>query len=448
VKLSKKAVRVALSFVTISAGLVAASTMVNSTATAASTPSAVVDDATTSGANHFAFSGSWVKCGGCNAGAYKNSFRYSSTTGNTATLTFTGTQAVLYGYKEQWGGIAGISVDGGPSTDLNLYSPTQSLTAFYTSPSLTAGTHTIRMIVTGRGTGSSRTINIDKADVFTGTTPAATTSTTSTSGSTSTSTSAPVSSSSSSSSSSSTTSTTTTTITSSTTSSTTTSSTTTPPSTGGIASLSFDDDQIGQYNYAVPAMVTAGVNGTFYVISDAMGWGSTNMNGSQLKTVAGHGNEIGNHTRDHSDLASLSAAKVQAEFADSQNAIRNATGITPTTCAYPFGSSNASVRTIAAAAGLKACRGTDSGTNARGALAPFNLLVHYVQTKDSYAQIKTLASASKASNTWLILVYHGVGKVGSSDDVTADTFIQHVQALKDAGISVQTVSQAYDTMSH
>jgi peptidoglycan/xylan/chitin deacetylase (PgdA/CDA1 family) len=212
--------------------------------------------------------------------------------------------------------------------------------------------------------------------------------------------------------------------------------------------MSFDDGQIGQFNNAAPVLKSAGMHGTFYIISDALGWGTqSNMSGAEIRSLAAAGNEIGNHTRDHQDLAGMSSSQIEAEFADSQAAIANAdNGIRPTTCAYPYGSSNGTVRTIAAKY-LKACRGTSNGTNAQGALAPFDLVVYYVHTDDGYDQIRAAADAAKAANVWVIFVYHGVGNLGSNEDVTPATFADHVRALKDSGISVQTVSQGFDTMS-
>lgn len=392
-------------------------TTTTTSAPTSSGPPVSVDDAITSGTNRFSYSGTWTACGGCNAGAYNNSFRYASTTGASVTLTFTGTQAVLYGYKEQWGGIAAVSLDGGASVDRDFYATSQSLTSVYTSPVLSAGTHTLTMSVTGRTSGSSRTINIDKADVHSsGGTPPTSSSSTTTSGSTTTTTS-------------------------------TSTSTSPPPSGNGIASLSFDDGQIGQYRNARPAMRSGGVNGTFYIISDALGWGTqSNMSPTEVKQLAAEGDEIGSHTRDHSNLTSLSSSGVEAEFADAQAAIKSQTGVTPTTCAYPYGASNASVRTIAAKY-LKACRGTTSGTNSLGALAPFDLVVYYVHTGDGYAQIKAAADAAKAANVWVIFVYHGVGAIGSNEDVSPAAFADHVRALKDSGISVRTVSAGFDAMS-
>ena len=385
------------------------------TTTAPSAPPTSVDDATTSGTDHFSYTGTWTECGGCNTGAYQDSFRYSGTVGSTATLTFSGTQATLYGYKEQWGGIAGVTVDGGPSVDVNLYAATQSVTALYTTPQLANGVHSVTMTVTGRSTSGNSTINIDKADVYHGNGPVVTPTAT-----------APSSTS------------------PSTASSTPTTSTSTPPQQGqGIASLTFDDSQQNHYDNVRPVLRAAGVNGTFYVVSDSLTW-SGHLTGAEAKTLANEGDELGNHTRDHQVLTGLSSAQVEAEFADSQAAIKAATGITPTTCAYPTGASNSTVTAVAAKY-FRACRSTQAGQNTGSNLSLYTLVTYYVQTSTTAADVAAAAAAAKANNTWVIFVYHGVGSIGSSDDVSTATLESHVAALKAAGISIQTVSSALAT---
>jgi len=212
------------------------------------------------------------------------------------------------------------------------------------------------------------------------------------------------------------------------------------PAGGAVASLTFDDGQVGQYQNAAPVLAAAGLHGTFYIISDALGWGGSSMSAAQVRQLAAEGDEIGDHTRDHSTLTSLTAAQVDAEFADSVSALRTQAGVTPTTCAYPSGATDATVESIAAKY-FRACRGTGGGTNGAGADA-FNLRVYYVQTSTTAADVRAAADAARASGTWIIFVYHGVGAIGSSDDVSPATFGEHVAALKASGIPVRTVAQA------
>ena len=97
----------------------------------------------------------------------------------------------------------------------------------------------------------------------------------------------------------------------------------------GIASISFDDGTIGQYTHARPVPREANVPATYYLVSDALGWGSVTINPEQARELLNEGNEIGNHTKDHKDLADLTAAQVTAQFADSQDAIEEQVGAGP-----------------------------------------------------------------------------------------------------------------------
>jgi hypothetical protein len=66
-----------------------------------------------------------------------------STGGDTATVTFTGTLVTLYAVESPTGGSAQIFVDGNSPTQVNLASPSSFIAPVYTSPLLTAGSHTI-----------------------------------------------------------------------------------------------------------------------------------------------------------------------------------------------------------------------------------------------------------------------------------------------------------------
>jgi peptidoglycan/xylan/chitin deacetylase (PgdA/CDA1 family) len=212
--------------------------------------------------------------------------------------------------------------------------------------------------------------------------------------------------------------------------------------TGAVATITFDDGLINQWKYARPVLLQQRVRGTFYIISDALGWGTnTNMNAAMVKQLYREGNDIGNHTRDHADLASLSSSQVWNEFSQSQAALRAQTGIVPHTCAYPMGSSDGTVQLIARHY-FKVCRGTSDGTNTIGHLAtPYDLAILYVHTDTTAADVRAEALAAKAARKWLILVYHGVGTIGSADDVSQSQFRSHVVALKNTGIRIATMQQ-------
>jgi hypothetical protein len=66
-------------------------------------------------------------------------------TGNRGTFTFTGTTARWVGLKDPWSGIANVYVDDVFQAQIDTYSSTQEVQVIvYTTPTLTAGTHSWR----------------------------------------------------------------------------------------------------------------------------------------------------------------------------------------------------------------------------------------------------------------------------------------------------------------
>jgi peptidoglycan/xylan/chitin deacetylase (PgdA/CDA1 family) len=199
--------------------------------------------------------------------------------------------------------------------------------------------------------------------------------------------------------------------------------------------------------YARPVLRKNNLPGTYYLVSDALGWGSATINPEQARELLGEGNEIGNHTRDHKDLAKLTTGQATAEFADAQDAIESQVGVRPTTCAYPYGSNNAAVL-VEAEKQFKGCRSTQGGFNERGRLVTYDLFSYYVQRDTTAAQVREAAEQARTSNTWVVFVYHGVDpEPNGADDVTPKLFAAHVDAIVSTGIPVQTVESALAAMS-
>ncbi|WP_207892191.1 right-handed parallel beta-helix repeat-containing protein [Streptacidiphilus pinicola] len=113
------------------------------------------DDNTTAGTNHFAYSGSWGLATGV-SDLYGGTAHYSLTANSTATFTFTGTQIAIQGVKDVDQGIVGFSIDGGPVTSVDDYSPTRlPQTTLWSTTGLALGTHTVTATVTGTKNSAS-----------------------------------------------------------------------------------------------------------------------------------------------------------------------------------------------------------------------------------------------------------------------------------------------------
>lgn len=143
-----------------------------------------IDDITTgTGINQFNFSGTWSS--GAQSGAYGGSNHWSSTTGSSYSLKFTGTQAVIYNAESNINGISAISIDGGTATNVDNWSsgttgtlPINYSVPVYVSPILADGSHTLSVSVTGTKNSSAVgvVITADRVKVLAPATPNTTTS--------------------------------------------------------------------------------------------------------------------------------------------------------------------------------------------------------------------------------------------------------------------------------
>jgi hypothetical protein len=97
----------------------------------------------------------WVQSPSSLPNDFGGTITSDSTGGDTATVTFTGTLITLYAALSTTGGAAQIFIDGNAPTQVNLGSSTAAIAPVYTSPLLTAGSHTIVVKVV------SGTVSID-----------------------------------------------------------------------------------------------------------------------------------------------------------------------------------------------------------------------------------------------------------------------------------------------
>jgi hypothetical protein len=108
----------------------------------------VNDHTTGTGVNEFEFAGSWGT--NTNPTAYQQDVTFSMGTDDYYQVRFNGTKVQLYSEIQPVAGIMGVSIDGGPETMVDAYSPADiGNVLVYTSPELAAGPHTLKVRVTG-----------------------------------------------------------------------------------------------------------------------------------------------------------------------------------------------------------------------------------------------------------------------------------------------------------
>jgi len=126
------------------------------------------DTAQTAGPNRFEFVGDWA-FKGREPLAFTRDNHWGWRNDDCYLVRFRGTQAKLYAARDKSDGLAAFSVDGGPETVVDLYSPTrQDQALLYASPRLPVGDHVVKVRVTGEknAEASQPVVPADRADIY------------------------------------------------------------------------------------------------------------------------------------------------------------------------------------------------------------------------------------------------------------------------------------------
>lgn len=190
-------------------------------------------------------------------------------------------------------------------------------------------------------------------------------------------------------------------------------------------SFTFDDGPASNINKAAPALAKYGYTGTAYITTNCVGMVTVPnkcnadndvpyMSWAQLKSLQNtYGWEIGAHSASHPELTTVNATKLKNEMANSKAALV-AQGFNPTAFATPYGDYNDKVLSSASQYYTSHRGFADIGYNTW----PYNnylLRVQQVQYGVSVATVKSYIDQAKADNTWLILVFHEVRDVPSTN---------------------------------
>lgn len=97
--------------------------------------------------------------------------------------------------------------------------------------------------------------------------------------------------------------------------------------------LTFDDGP-GEYtDELLDVLDENDAKATFYVLGSKL-----DSHSEEVERMVEEDHEVGNHTWDHADLATLSASEIKDDLQRTDKAIKDVTGQTPTTMRPPYGS--------------------------------------------------------------------------------------------------------------
>jgi lysophospholipase L1-like esterase len=117
--------------------------------------------------NKFKYTGNWNLANESNA--YEGNAHWTNDKNASYEVKFYGSQAQLFSIRNPWGGIAGVSIDGGAEKLVDTYGTDWKNQAFFKSDVLATGEHTIKVRVTGQKNAASgdHMLSIDRLEVIT-----------------------------------------------------------------------------------------------------------------------------------------------------------------------------------------------------------------------------------------------------------------------------------------
>lgn len=100
--------------------------------------------------------------------------------------------------------------------------------------------------------------------------------------------------------------------------------------------VTFDDGNLSDWQFGLPALVKAGRKARFFVLAGRIGKQGY-LSGDQIREMQAAGMAIGTHGWDHVDWRRLDAAGRQREWLDARRRIEDETGTPVDHAAIPFG---------------------------------------------------------------------------------------------------------------
>lgn len=201
----------------------------------------------------------------------------------------------------------------------------------------------------------------------------------------------------------------------------------------GLVSIDFDDGYQSMYDNGLPILDAVGMKSTQYIITQNVGVDSY-VTLDEVLQMYNNGHEIGDHTRTHPNLTTLTVAQMTDEIVGAKQDLIS-WGITPTTLAYPYGGYNPTVESVVQGSGLRGARDSDLGYNSSGLGLTFGgpldhdtrplVLWSEAAEQDMNTTLSDITSEidyATANNLWLIILFH---RVDETDPCCSSISVDH-----------------------
>jgi len=208
-----------------------------------------------------------------------------------------------------------------------------------------------------------------------------------------------------------------------------------------LVSLTFDDGHEDNVASVLPTLTNYNFKSTqCYATEYIEGISSAVANVIAFKN-AGH--EICSHTVTHPYLTQLPSQRVTYELTHSKQVLENIIGAPVRNFASPYGDYNQSVNNLIMPL-YRSHRTVDEGYNSKDNFNIYRVRVQNMKSSTTLAEYQSWLDHAKATNTWLVLVYHRIADDPGEYDNTKADFVAQMNALTASNLPVVTYNQALD----
>ncbi len=207
-----------------------------------------------------------------------------------------------------------------------------------------------------------------------------------------------------------------------------------------LISIDFDDGWKDAYTSGFTVLDEFGYKGTQNVIADTIdneeAYGDGYMSTAQIQNLVSRGHRIGSHTQTHRALTTLNSADLNYEVSDSKTKLEQITGQPINYFVTPYCDYNLTVKNLAKTKYSQGMRNCDEPINFKVGYDKYNLHSFIVFKTTTLSEIQNAIDQVKANNGWIIFMYHEVNTGNDEYSVTQDQLRQHLQLMKNSGVTV------------
>jgi len=217
-----------------------------------------------------------------------------------------------------------------------------------------------------------------------------------------------------------------------------------------LVSFTFDDAAASACSTGAALLEQCGVRGTYYISGGKCGIPSPTgrlATTDQVKALYAAGHEIGCHTYSHTAVVGIRRATLASELERNRTFLYGILGDSPIrNFAYPYGDMSFATK-IYLGAHFDSCRAHIFGVNASVADLSVLRCVPLETASIGRQGVQDIIGMTVRRNGWLLFACHDVDKEPSRFGVQPELLGFALQAARDAGCELATVSQALRMVS-